>query len=139
MKDTIDLNQGEWMKLVSKKEEFRRIVSTLNRFYIPRIPFSKLNEGQRMRFRLAENPVKDFEVFFKKNRECEFLVFLKVDGRFESWIHLDGIQEERDRFLKEGKTDHDIFQIICLSDLYENHCVFAEEEETKTLKVKDSA
>lgn len=127
------------MKLISKKEEFCRIVSTLNRFYIPRIPFSKLNEGQRMRLRLGENPVKDFEVFFKKNREYEFFVFLKMEGRFESWIHLDGIQKERDRFLKEGKTDHDIFKLICVSDLYENHCVFAGEEETKTLKVKDSA
>ncbi|TGM09717.1 hypothetical protein EHQ76_01530 [Leptospira barantonii] len=139
MKDTIDLNRGEWMKLISKKEEFCRIVSTLNRFYIPRIPFSKLNEGQRMRLRLGENPVKDFEVFFKKNREYEFFVFLKMEGRFESWIHLDGIQKERDRFLKEGKTDHDIFKLICISDLYENHCIFAAEEETKTLKEKDSA
>lgn len=127
------------MKLISKKEEFCRIVSTLNRFYIPRIPFSKLNEGQRMRLRLGENPVKDFEVFFKKNREYEFFVFLKMEGRFESWIHLDGIQKERDRFLKEGKTDHDIFKLICISDLYENHCIFAAEEETKTLKEKDSA
>lgn len=139
MKDTIDLNRGEWMKLISKKEEFCRIVSTLNRFYIPKLPFSKLNEGQKMRILLAENQIKDFEVFLKKTRDYEFVVFLKMEGRFESWIHLDGIGKERDRFLKEGKTDHDIFKCACIGDLYENDCVFAPEEETKTLKVKDSA
>ncbi|EMF82961.1 hypothetical protein LEP1GSC188_2731 [Leptospira weilii serovar Topaz str. LT2116] len=52
---------------------------------------------------------------------------------------MDGIQEEKDRFLKEGKDDHPIFEHISISDLYENNCVFANAEETKILNLKDSA
>ncbi|AXR59813.1 LIC_13246 family protein [Leptospira mayottensis] len=139
MKDTIDPNRGKWMKLISRKNNFRKIVSTLNDFYIPKIPFSKLAEGQKMRIRLAQKKVKKFEVFLKKVSGYEFIIFLQIENQFESWIHVDGIQEEKDRFLKEGKNDHPIFEHISISDLYENNCVFANAEETKILNLKDSA
>ncbi len=127
------------MKLISRKNDFRKIVSTLNNFYIPKIPFSKLAEGQKMRIRLAQKKVKKFEAFLKKISDYEFIIFLQIENQFEPWIHLDGIREEKDRFLKEGKDDHPIFEHISISDLYENNCVFANAEETKILNLKDSA
>ncbi|WP_078125201.1 LIC_13246 family protein [Leptospira alexanderi] len=139
MKGTIDPNREKWMKLISRKNDFRKIVSTLNNFYIPKIPFSKLAEGQKMRIRLAQKKVKKFEAFLKKISDYEFIIFLQIENQFESWIHLDGIREEKDRFLKEGKSDHPIFEHISISDLYENNCVFANAEETKILNLKDSA
>ncbi|EKR99932.1 hypothetical protein LEP1GSC125_3057 [Leptospira mayottensis 200901122] len=92
-----------------------------------------------MRIRLAQKKVKKFEVFLKKVSGYEFIIFLQIENQFESWIHVDGIQEEKDRFLKEGKNDHPIFEHISISDLYENNCVFANAEETKILNLKDSA
>ncbi|EKO34530.1 LIC_13246 family protein [Leptospira santarosai] len=139
MKGVIDPNLGKWMKLISRKNDFRKIVSTLNSFYIPKIPFSKLGEGQKMRIRLAQKRIQKFEVLLKKINDYEFIIFLQIENQFESWVYVDGIREEKERFLKDGKNDHPIFQYISISDLYENNCVFANEEETKILNSKDSA
>ncbi|MBW0433382.1 hypothetical protein HGB47_07105 [Leptospira yasudae] len=139
MAQTIDLNQGEWMKLVSNRKDFLKIVSTLNDFYIPKVPFKQLNEGQKLRVKLVREESENFDVFLKRRKEHEFVIFLRVGKRFESWIHQDGIREAKDYFLEQGKTDHPIFQCPCVSDLYEEHCVFAGEKETKTFDRKDSA
>lgn len=103
MKNTIDPNRGIWMKLISKKDDFVKIVSTLNEFYIPKVHFSKLDEGQKIRVQLVQKKVKNFEVFLKKRNDHEFVIFLKVEDQFESWIHQDGIGEAKERFLMEGK------------------------------------
>ncbi|AVV50336.1 MULTISPECIES: LIC_13246 family protein [Leptospira] len=139
MKGVIDPNLGKWMKLISRKNDFRKIVSTLNSFYIPKIPFSKLGEGQKMRIRLAQKRIQKFEVLLKKINDYEFIIFLQIENQFESWVYVDGIREEKERFLKDGKNDHPIFQYTSISDLYENNCVFANEEETKIVNSKDSA
>lgn len=49
---------------------------------------------------------KNFEVFFKKRNDHEFIIFLKVGDQFTSWIHQDGIGEAKERFLMEGKTSY---------------------------------
>ncbi|EMF82994.1 hypothetical protein LEP1GSC188_2733 [Leptospira weilii serovar Topaz str. LT2116] len=54
------------MKLISRKNDFQKIVSTLNNFYIPKIPFSKLIEGQKMRIRLAQKKLKNSKPFSKR-------------------------------------------------------------------------
>ncbi|EMM99595.1 hypothetical protein LEP1GSC021_0619 [Leptospira noguchii str. 1993005606] len=139
MKNTIDPNRGIWVKLISKKDDFIKIVSTLNEFYIPKVHFSKLDKGQQIRVRLVQKKSKDFEVFLKKRNDHEFVIFLKVEDQFESWIHQDGIGEAKERFLMEGKTDHLVFEFPCIGDLYEKHCSIAKEDEMKTLNTKDSA
>ncbi|EMY76721.1 hypothetical protein LEP1GSC060_3260 [Leptospira weilii serovar Ranarum str. ICFT] len=139
MENSIDPKREEWRKLISKKDDFRKIVSTLNDFYIPKIPFSKLDEGQRMRVRLAKGKIKNFDVFLKKTDDHEFLIFLKVADRFESWIHQDGVGQAKEHFSKEGKTDHLVFRFPCIGELYEKHSAFVREEEMKTPNAKDSA
>ncbi|TGK10899.1 LIC_13246 family protein [Leptospira stimsonii] len=126
------LDRGEWKKLVSRKEEFTNIVSVLNQFYVARTPYSQFSNSQKLRIQLEKEGFKNFEAFLKKLGEHDFLIYLRTEGKYESWIHIDGIQEERDRFLNEGTKDHPVFDIVCVSDLFEKDCVFAEEEETKT-------
>lgn len=131
MKETVDVDQGEWKKLISRKDEFTNIVSVLNQFYVAKTPYSKLSNSQKLRIQLEKEGFKNFEAFLKKLGEHDFLIYLKADGKYESWIHIDGIQEERDRFTIEGMKDHPVFEIVCISDLFEKDCVLAEEEETK--------
>ncbi len=139
MKNTIDSNREIWMKLISKKDDFIKIVSTLNEFYIPKVHFSKLDQDQKIRIQLVQKKVKNFEVFFKKRNDHEFIIFLKVGDQFTSWIHQDGIGEAKERFLMEGKTDHLVFKFPCIGDLYQKHYSIAQADEMKTLNGKDSA
>ncbi|AOP35834.1 hypothetical protein A0128_01355 [Leptospira tipperaryensis] len=132
MKETVDLDQGEWKKLISRKDEFANIVSVLNQFYVTKTPYCKLSNSQKLRIQLEKDGFKDFEAFLKRLGEHDFLIYLKANEKYESWIHIDGIQEKRDRFLNEGTKTHPVFDIVCVSDLFEKDCVFAEEEETKT-------
>ncbi|XDD50451.1 hypothetical protein AB3N59_01165 [Leptospira sp. WS92.C1] len=139
MNDAHNLNEEVWMKLITRKEEFRRIVSVLNGFYRSKTTIRKLNGSQKMRIRLEKKDFQNFEVFLKKIGDHDFLIFLKIENKYDSWIHIDGIQEERERFILEGKTDHPVFKIVCISDLYRKDCVFAKREETKTFSSQDSA
>ncbi|MBM9499894.1 hypothetical protein JWG44_06475 [Leptospira sp. 201903071] len=132
MKETVDLDQGEWKKLISRKDEFVNIVSVLNQFYVAKAPYSKLSNSQKLRIQLEKDGFKNFEAFLKRLGEHDFLIYIKANEKYESWIHIDGIQEERDRFLNEGTKIHPVFDIVCISDLFEKDCVFAEEEETKS-------
>ncbi|TGK28237.1 hypothetical protein EHQ12_12755 [Leptospira gomenensis] len=127
------------MRLQGRKDEFRKILSALNRHYAPVVSESKKLGSQKLRFELEKRESDDFDVFFKKIGTYDFAVVLKSGNRFDSWIHLDGIREEQERFLFEGKNDHPIFQIVCLSDLYETDCVLADLSITKTEAQKDSA
>ncbi|TGM09685.1 hypothetical protein EHQ86_00290 [Leptospira yasudae] len=65
-------------------------------------------------------------VTLKKFGEYEYLVFAKnLDpGKVEysSWIHIDGIQMERLEFERSGILNHDVFDILNMTDIYTNYC-----------------
>ncbi|MDV6234227.1 hypothetical protein CH379_001100 [Leptospira ellisii] len=139
MDETVNLDDGEWTRLQGRKEEFRRILSALNRQYVPAISESKRLDSKKLRFELENDESDNFDVFVKKIGTYDFFVVLKSGNRFDTWIHLDGIRREQERFLFEGKDDHPIFEIVCLSDLYETDCVLIDLSNTKTPSRKDSA
>lgn len=61
-------------------------------------------------------------VAIKKFGDYEYLVFAKIQDKYNSWIHIDGIQLERIELEKIGTQEHDVFNILNMTDIYTNHC-----------------
>lgn len=114
-------NTEQWKELISRKEEFQHILRVLNNYY--EMVAKTRSASRDFRKKIAKEPSPSgFRVFFKKfgNYEFEVLAFLESDPREEErWFHLDGIQEERDKLKTIGNLEHPVFQIVCVSDLYE--------------------
>jgi|JI8StandDraft_1071087.scaffolds.fasta_scaffold151504_1 hypothetical protein len=116
---------SEWMELNENKLEFLHILRVLNRYYEAKGAQSLNNTSHEFRKELTEKKESDFQVFLKKFGDFEFLVHAKIgqkpSQKSDTWIHIDGIAEEREQLIKSGITDHPIFSIVGLRDLYLNH------------------
>lgn len=74
----------------------------------------------------------------ERKKHYEYLIYCEVilfDFRTEceNWIHVDGIQLERDNLRSRGIIDHPAFEINCVTDLY---CKFSnpvEEDEVPNI------
>ncbi|MEI7014644.1 LIC_13246 family protein [Leptospira licerasiae] len=79
-----------------------------------------LDETWVFKKRLVEsaNPL----VAIKKFGDYEYLVFAKIKDKYNSWIHIDGIQMERIELEKIGTLKHDVFNILNMTDIYIKHC-----------------
>lgn len=108
---------GEWKKLPSKKVEgFKKIVEVLNKYYA-RFGSSEKTEGQIFRESFVSE--KGGTVFLKKAGAYEYVVYAKtVKGNEATWLHVCGISQERDELLKQGVTNHPVFGIECVGDLW---------------------
>lgn len=117
-----------WLEIKEEdKKDFLQIIRVLNRFYNESIPKVKWSESMVFRNQLVLLEESEFRVFLKKIGEYEFLVsvFTKsgVLTKNESWLHIDGIKQERDNFIKTGVNNHPAFTVVCLTDLYEKGIV----------------
>lgn len=122
-----------------KKRRLYKDRIDVKRILYSKSSFFKTGSRSENKNSVGSKKVKNFEVFFKKRNDHEFIIFLKVGDQFTSWIHQDGIGEAKERFLMEGKTDHLVFKFPCIGDLYQKHCSIAQADEMKTLNGKDSA
>ena len=61
-------------------------------------------------------------VAIKKFGDYEYLVLAKVKDKYNSWIHIDGIQMERIELEKIGTLKHDVFNILNMTDIYTKYC-----------------
>ncbi|MDZ4726008.1 MAG: hypothetical protein SH817_07615 [Leptospira sp.] len=130
----------EWKELVERKDEFLHILRILNHYYESGAKIK--NPLYQFRKDLVELPPKSIRIFLASIGKFEYFVQASktpdLENR-ESWVHIDGISEERMRLRELGNLDHPVFSITCLGDLYENHCVsfkFPEEREKKVAKPK---
>lgn len=119
--------ENEWKQLAeTDKPEFQNILGILNRYYSQ---FSKDKEETQsflppVKFRkdVEKSKPEEVSIYLKKFGKYEFLVYVEISGdkpRKDSWIHIDGVQQERDDFLKKGIKTHPVFEITCLEDLYQ--------------------
>lgn len=112
-------NESKWRELQERKDEFLHILRILNHYYEMR------GETKTERFRFREKLVKmdpnEIQIFFSKLGTYEYQVACatKKNPKLESWIHIDGIDEERARMSAVGKMDHPVFTLVCLGDLYQ--------------------
>ncbi len=113
-------SKGTAKELKTKKEEFQKILSVLNRYY--HNSKENLTDSQIFREKVALVGQENLRIFLKKFGKYEFFITAKILEQEkwiqDSWIHVDGIQEERDQLKRKGLLNHPVFSITCVSDLY---------------------
>ena len=111
------VKETSWKEIKNEtdKKEFQTIIHILNRYY-------SLNNGAKNEFRekLVLSNSGSFTVKLKSMTENAFSILVELDNVLETWIHLDGIVEERKIMTEKGNFEHPVFKIVCLTDLYEN-------------------
>lgn len=122
-----------WRELKTKKDEFQKILAVLNRYYHK--SGDELTQSQLFREKVALANVENLRIFLQKFGKYEFLITVKLleEEKWleDSWIHVDGIQEEREQLKRKGCLNHPVFSITCLTDLYKQ----AEKTEESLIKV----
>ncbi|MCW7487850.1 LIC_13246 family protein [Leptospira meyeri] len=107
-----------WRELVSKKEEFLHILRILNHYYEMR--GETKSKQYAFRRHLADSSPESVQIFFSKLGPFEYQVACRIlpEEQVETWIHIDGIAEERERLKQIGNTEHPVFSLVCLGDLF---------------------
>ncbi|XDD53712.1 hypothetical protein AB3N62_14690 [Leptospira sp. WS4.C2] len=115
MKET----EVSWRELMTKKEEFLHILRILNHYYEMRGE----TKSKQFAFRrtLADSSPESVQIFFSRLGPFEYQVACRIlpGEQIETWIHIDGIAEERERLGQIGNTEHPVFSLVCLGDLFE--------------------
>ncbi|WP_246047525.1 LIC_13246 family protein [Leptospira ilyithenensis] len=118
-----------WRELTSRKEEFQHILRVLNHYYETcNIQNTKL---QKFRQALVESPIAKIRVFLSKIGDYEYYVsacILESSFPTNTWIHIDGISEERSRMVLIGNLEHPVFSITSLGDLFSKNTEPVKEE-----------
>lgn len=110
-----------WFKIPNKKKsDFQHILNVLNKYY------ESINKTDNTLLEFRKNLCKkkksEFDVYLKKIDKYVFLTQIKLKNipidTNHKWIHIDGIEEEKDKFKSLGNTDHPVFSIVCLTDIF---------------------
>ncbi len=111
--------KNKWRELTTKKDEFLHILRILNHYYEMRGE----NRSERFIFRetLVRTDPGDIQIYFSKIGEYEYQVACAIpkSAKIESWIHIDGIAEERMKMREVGNLEHPVFSLVCLGDLFQ--------------------
>lgn len=108
---------------------FIRILNVLNRYY--ELQKDKKIDGLGFRKKIVESNGESLNVYLKQFEEYSFMVHVKLLDEQGSWIHIDGIAEERKQieiFSFLTSPNHPIFEIDCLSDIFAD-CIESENQE----------
>ena len=117
---------GEWKKLNSNGIiEFQNIIRILNRYYTAFSSEDKKTNTQKFREEISYTNPEKLEIYAKKFGNYEYLIYGEIQENNEklksdTWIHIDGIAEERDTFMNKEILSHPVFNIVCMSDIYKD-------------------
>lgn len=118
--------QTGWYELIQEKEEFKNIVRILNRYYNINPPNNHPSNAHTFREDIVQANLDDLRIFLKKFGNYEFLIVVEISSpkgvRMDSWIHIDGVSQERIVMKEKGKLDHPVFRIVSMEDLFLSHC-----------------
>ena len=114
-----------WYELTSSKEDFQNIVRVLNRYYDLFPSANHPTPAHVFREDIVQSTVENLRVFLKKFGTYEFLIVVEISNekgaRMDSWIHIDGVSQERVTMTEKGNLEHPVFRIVCLEDLFLSH------------------
>jgi len=120
--------KSDWLEIVSRKDAFQHIMMVLNRYYLQTEEhgIEHTDPSRQFRLDLVRMDTDNLKIFIKKFSNYEYLVYSELEEREEIrtdyWVHIDGIQQERDELASNGgREDHPVFSIYCMSDLYKNN------------------
>ncbi|EMP03493.1 hypothetical protein LEP1GSC171_1314 [Leptospira santarosai str. HAI1380] len=107
-------------------KEFLIILKVLDAFYSAN---RKETSREELKFRSKLQTEKDIRIFLKALDKSGYYILaqLKENGKLQSknWIHIDGIQEEKERFRELGDLTHPIFKVTCVTDIFNKHSIIA--------------
>ena len=103
--------------------DFQNILNILNRYYSQFESSNPKTESSLFREEVGKAREEDLEIYLKKFGRYEYLIFAIIHTengkKSDSWIHIDGVSEERDGFKKKNLLNHPVFEIICMQDIFE--------------------
>ena len=118
-------SKSAWFELVERKEDFKHIVHILNRYYDLHSPVNHPSPAHLFRQDIVSCDLEELHIYLKKFGSFEFLVVVEIGSeeskRMDSWIHIDGIAQERIFMKEKGKLEHPVFKITSLDDLFQSH------------------
>ncbi|HMV42763.1 MAG TPA: hypothetical protein PK079_13050 [Leptospiraceae bacterium] len=118
--------KSTWFELISNKEEFKNIVNILNRYYNLNPTKNHPSPAHLFREEVVQTDEGNLRIFLKKFGEFEFLIVVEISSasgkKMDSWIHIDGIAQERLALSSQGISNHPVFQIISMDDLFQKNC-----------------
>lgn len=118
---------GEWKKLsFTGTMEFQNILRILNRYYDAFTATKEKSATQKFREEISYLPESRLEIYTKRFGKYEYLIYCEVieDGarsRSDTWIHIDGIAEERDMLHEKTIQSHPVYNIVCMRDIFDGH------------------
>lgn len=116
-------NNSEWMELIEEKDEFKHIVNIMNRYYSLHPSASHPTPAHLFREELARTENESLRIFMKKFGRFEMLVVVEIHTeqgkKMDSWIHIDGISQKKEMMTERGNTDHPVFKIVSMFDIFE--------------------
>lgn len=116
-------NFSTWYQLVENKSGFKKILHSVNKYYAFSNPKKSACQDFREEVVLTEN--ENLDIFIKRFGEYEFFIGVKIytkkGSRFDSWIHVDGVSQER-VIMTEKNEYHPVFDLPCITDLFEKNC-----------------
>lgn len=109
------------MLSTQSKIRLKAIMKVLSAWY------SKADQRDKLRFTTIDIPTTEYEVGVARvaGIKHHFVVIIKYRDNYESFIHIDGIQEERESIKDRS---HPIFKIDCLTDILVDNVYIKEEK-----------
>ncbi|QOI53262.1 LIC_13246 family protein [Leptospira interrogans] len=99
--------------------KFYQILKVLNCFY----DLGVKNKRRELKNQLLKS--SNVKVYLRKLNKYSYLVFAEIINSDsiiqDNWIHIDEVSEARDRFKSIGNLNHPVFNIPCLTEVYEEH------------------
>jgi hypothetical protein len=122
-----NFQESVWHEITTGKKQFQDILKTMISYY--EYNSNEIVESPTHLFRkkITELNPNQIRVYVKRYSDYEYLIYTESNASKSSesgyWIHIDGIRKEKEDLLIQGVTNHPVFQIISMSDLYCNHSV----------------
>jgi hypothetical protein len=122
-----NFNENVWHEITTGKKEFQKILRTMIRYYEYNSEIGNESPTHVFRKEVTDLDPSQFRVYLKRYSDYEYLIYTEktTTNSVESgvWIHIDGIRKEKEDLLMQGITNHPVFHIVSMSDLYCNHSV----------------
>lgn len=138
--------KDQWYEVTGEldKVEFKNIVHILNRYYDLNPSMSHPTPAHIFRQEIVASENKDLRIFLKQFGKYEFLIVVEISfqskeksicsisedtqlfkenlfpeqkKKMDSWIHVDGVSQERIIMKEKGIHEHPVFNITSLQDI----------------------
>lgn len=98
--------------------EFQKILGVLNRYYNTFSSKEPKSNSVLFREKLEKTIPSEAIVSLSKINKYDYHIKASIGEENVEWVHIDGIQEERDQLAEKNITEHPVYNITCLTDLY---------------------